>query len=379
MSESRPNPPDPIAELPPERLRRAWDPDGLSFESTADLEPTSGIIGQPRGVQAITFGLSMPNRGYNIFVLGEAGTGRTTAIQHFVEARAAGEAPPDDWVYVFNFAEEERPSALALPPGTAPRLRDDVNTLITRLRAGIAAAFDDQAFRDAAMAVQHNLEGQRDTLYSALQAVARAQGALVRSGPEGFQIIPAPEGQPLSVEEYEALDDEARAAWKEIEHRLQRELAGMIYQARGLEREAEDELEALKRRVAAAVLEGAIDELKADYAALPDVSAWLDALHNDILDHADAFRENGDDEDEPESALFRRYEVNVLVEHPADGHAPVVVELDPTLPRLLGRVEHEARRGGAVITDFTLIRPGALHTANGGYLVMRAPRPVRPA
>ena len=362
-----------IPELSPDLLRRAYDPAVLTFQTTAELTPASGIIGQPRGVQAIAFGLDMPNRGYNIFVLGESGTGRTTTIQHFVEMRAQNEPPPADWIYVHNFVEPEQPPAIAMPAGTAVVFRDEVNKLIHQLRDDIARAFDNQTFRDAVLEVRHGLDRRRSAMFNELQEAARQQGALVNSTPDGFQILPLHDGQPYTPEEYAALNTEAKNAWEEIEHRVQHDINEVVFQAHKLEEAAGEELEALKRRVAAEVADSAVAELQARYAHLPPVAAYLEQLRVDIIDHVDLFR--ADDEElspEENGERFRRYEVNVLVDHQNQAQAPVIVELEPTLPRLLGRVEHEARRGGAVTTDFTLIRPGALHAANGGYLVMRA-------
>jgi lon-related putative ATP-dependent protease len=363
-----------IPELNPDQLRRPYDPAALAFETTADLTPTSSIIGQPRGVQAIAFGLSMPNPGYNIFVLGESGTGRTTTIQQYVENRAKDEPAPDDWIYVHNFSEPEQPPAIALPAGTAVVFRDAVNTLIHRLRDDIARAFEDQSFRDAVLEVRHILDRRRSEMFDTVQTAARQQGALLNSTADGFQILPLHEdGQPLTSEQYAALNAEAKRAWSDTEHRLQHDINEVVYQAHKLEEAAGEELEALKRRVAADVVDSAATELQTTYAHLPPVVAYLKQLHADIIDHVDDFRGDDDKLSAAENGeRFRRYEINVLVDHQNTTQAPVIVELDPTLPRLLGRVEHEARRGGAVTTDFTLIRPGALHIANGGYLVMRA-------
>ena len=368
-------------ELTPDRLRRSYDPTMLTFATTADVQPATSIIGQPRGVRAIEFGLAMKSAGFNIYVLGESGTGRTTAIQHFVESRAANDKAAPDWIYVHNFAEADKPLAISFPPGDAQEFSDGLRTLIHQLRGEIARAFDNQSFRDAVLEVQHTLDSRREALFMTLQEEAREQNAALISTPEGFKIAPMREGQPLTAEQYAALTQEEKDAWVALNHKLQHELGNAVHEARKLEIGARQELEELQKRVAASVVDGAVAELKQQYADHEKVSAYLDMLHQDIIDNVDLFRsdEEADDENGSERALtaefperFRRYQVNILVDNDQEGHAPVIVELDPTLPRLLGRVEHEARRGGAVVTDFTLIRPGALHAANGGYLVVRA-------
>jgi lon-related putative ATP-dependent protease len=371
-----------ITELQPGQLRRFYDPSTLNFQTTDDVKAATRIIGQPRGVRAIEFGLAMKSAGFNIYVLGESGTGRTTAIQHFVESKAAGDTPAPDWIYVHNFAEPDKPLAISFPPGDAQEFSDGLKTLIHQLRGEIARAFDNQSFRDAALKVQQDLDSEREGLFMALQEKARGQCAALISSPEGFKIAPMHEGEPMTAEQYAMLNQEQKDAWAETNHALQHDLNEAVHQARKLEINARQALDELQRRVAASVVDGAITELKEDYADHQKVLQYLDMLHQDIIDNVDLFRveEEEDEEDgTPQGIMdtkiperFRRYQVNILVDNDQEGSAPVIVELDPTLPRLLGRVEHEARRGGAVVTDFTLIRPGALHAANGGYLVIRA-------
>ncbi|UCG24694.1 MAG: AAA family ATPase, partial [Chloroflexota bacterium] len=359
-------------------LRRSYDADNLKLKTTADISGVTKIIGQPRGVQAIEFGIKMKSPGYNIYVLGGSGTGRTTAIQQFVEEQAGNDPVPSDWLYVNNFVEPHKPLAIQLPAGEGCRLRDALGQLIRELRVEIARAFDNEAFRDAALEVRHELEGKREQVFVALQQQATAMGAVVASTAEGFRIVPGKDGQPLQPQELAELTEEQQAAWKKTYHELQHELNEAVHQARKLELEAQDSLEDLKRRVASSVVDVALEELKEAFSSFEKVSSYLEELHQDILDHVDLFREEdegGDEEGEPGSPMpdeFRRYQVNVLVDHKRSEHAPVIAEYNPAVPNLLGRVEHEARYGGAVVTDFTLIRAGMLHAANGGYLVLRA-------
>jgi lon-related putative ATP-dependent protease len=372
-----------ISELQPGQLRRSYNPESLNFQTTDDVQAATRIIGQPRGVRAIEFGLAMKSAGFNIYVLGESGTGRTTAIQHFVESKAAGDTPAPDWIYVHNFAEPDKPLAISFPPGDAQEFSDALKTLIHQLRGEILRAFDNQSFRDAVLQVQQNLDSEREGLFIALQEQAREKSAALISSPEGFKIAPIYEGKPMTAEQYAMLSQEQKDAWVATNHALQHDLNEAMHQARKLEINARQELEELQRRVAASVVDGAIAEIESEYADHAKVLLYLDMLHKDIIDNVDLFRVEEEDEEEEDGALqgiveskiperFRRYQVNILVDNDQQGSAPVIVELDPTLPRLLGRVEHEARRGGAIVTDFTLIRPGALHAANGGYLVIRA-------
>lgn len=363
--------------LTPDKLRRSFDKANLKLKSTADIEPGTSIIGQPRGVQAIEFGINMKSPGYNIYVLGESGTGRTTAITRFVEIHGQNDPIPSDWVYVNNFQEPHKPLAIQLPPGRAGKLRDALKQLIKQLRTEIARAFDNQAFRDAALEVRHDLERKREQLFLDLQSKAAEMGAMLANTAEGFKIVPAKDGQPLQAQEFAALTPEEQEAWKETYHTLQHALNEALHQSRKMEIEAQNEQEELKRRVASSVVDVAMTELKEQFDSFERVSTYLDEVHTDILDNVDLFRSEDEESEEeaqelPASEEFRRYQVNVLVDNKSAGRAPVIVEYNPTVPRLLGLVEHEARFGGAIVTDFTLVRSGTLHAASGGYLVLRA-------
>jgi lon-related putative ATP-dependent protease len=363
------------AALPPEKLRRSYDKTNLELNTTADLPPGTHIIGQPRGVQAIDFGINIKSAGYNIYVLGESGTGRTTAIKTFVEDKAAADPIPSDWLYVYGFVEPHQPLAIQLPPGQGRRLHEALQQMIRQLQTDIVRAFDNQAFRDEALEVHHMLEGKRDELFKALQQNAKVQDAALLSTAEGFRIVPAKNGQPLQPQQVAEFSAEEQSAWQEALHSLEHELNEVIHQIRKLELEAQNELEELNRRVASSVVDVAMEELKRPFSAHELVTGYLDQLHQDIIDHVDLFRADeegsGEGESIPENE-FRRYQVNLLVDHERTERAPVILEDNPTVPRLLGRVEHEAVYGGAVVTDFTLVRAGTLHAANGGYLVLRA-------
>ena len=241
------------ATLLPEQLRRSYDKSNLKLKTTADLKPGTSIIGQPRGVQAIDFGINMKSGGYNIYVLGESGTGRTTAIKQFVESKAGKDPIPPDWVYVNNFAEPHKPIAIQLPPGEGCRLRDALHTLIKQLRTDIARAFDNQAFRDASLEIRHTLEGKRGELFVNLQKKARSMGAVLVSTAEGFRIVPAKNGQPMQPQAIAALTEEEQATWKETNHALEHELNEVVHQARKIEIGAQNELDDLKQRVASSV------------------------------------------------------------------------------------------------------------------------------
>ena len=365
-----------IVTLPADQLRRVFEAPDIQFETTRDLEPCTTIIGQPRGVQAIAFGVTIDSPGYNIYVLGETGTGRATAIQRFVESQASDDPVPPDCLYLFNFQTPHKPATLMLPPGQGRRFREAMAQMIGRLQNEIPRAFDNQTFRDAALEIQQRVQADQEALFTTFQAEAGRRNAALLTTPEGVRITPAMNGQPVDSAEISAWSDEAKAEWKQTQFQLERALSEVLFQNRQLEVSAEQALNALVQNVAGSVIGRAFDELRPAFNALPTLQLYLDQVQQDIVQNIDHFRgatqEESDGVEVTNGVWFRRYEVNVIVDHQDSACAPVVVEYDPTPSRLLGRLEHEVQPGGAVLTDFTLLRGGALHAANGGYLVLRA-------
>lgn len=362
-----------IKPLSPDQLCKRCDPLLFPFETTEDIEHDLHIIGQPRGTQAINFGIHITSPGYNIFVLGESGTGRTTAIKRYIEEKALNDPIPDDWVYVFNFNEPHKPIAISLPPGLGGVLRDHMNAAVAHLRKEVPRAFENEAFRDAALEVQHQQKDRRDAIFNETQALAEKRNAAIVASPEGMQFIPLREGRPISPNEFEIFTEEEKQSWKETLHDLEHMMNETMYRIRELERAAQEEIAGLIRRVAGSVVDVALEELVQEYQEYEEVVDYLSKANKDIIENIILFREEDDEESAiPRELLLRRYQVNVLVDHHHTKHAPVIVEYNPTVPRLLGRTEHESLMGGAMLTDFTLVRGGALHEANGGYLVIRA-------
>jgi lon-related putative ATP-dependent protease len=363
----------PIPTLTPDKLRRVCEPASLDFATTAELPPAADIIGQPRGTQAIEFGIDIDRPGYNIFVLGEEGTGRTTAISRFLSERAARRPTPQDWLYVNNFAEPHKPRALNLPAGLGRQLRDDMDALIDHLKRNLPQAFDQEAYANARTQIRVNFEIQRDGLYAGLQARSAARGLTILRAPEGWVIAPVRDGQPLPPEAFDALPAEDKQKIEAARRDVEIELEESLRASHNLEKSAKDAQRTLDQQVAASVVDRWIDELKAKYIDQAETVFYLTEVRRDVVDHVEDFLPAGD---KPEGEAdprpnFRKYLANLVVDHSRTQGGPVVVELNPTYAHLFGRIEYEARFG-ALSTDFSLIRTGALHAANGGYLVLHA-------
>jgi len=364
-------PPTPLSTS---QLRHVCDPDTFKFETTADLPIESDIIGQPRGTRAIEFGIDIDSPGYNIFVLGEEGTGRTTAIGRFLREHAASRPTPQDWVYVNNFAEPHKPRALNLPAGFGNQLRDDMAALVDALKRNLPQAFEQESYLDARNQLQRRFEAGREKLFAEFESKARAANFDLLRTPSGWALNPMRDGQPLSPEAFAALPEPERKTIDATGRDLGDDLEALLRAGRALEKNAKEAHRALNGQVAASVVDGPLNDLKTKYAAYDETTFYLGEVRQDLIDHVSDFLPA--DEARPDSGAlpppdFRRYGVNVVVDHSWTKGAPVVVELNPTYSKLLGRIEHESRFGN-LATDFSLIRIGALHAANGGYLVLRA-------
>jgi len=366
--------------LPVDRLRQTCDPSQFDFETTAELEDLSEIIGQERAVGAILFGIGIRREGYNLFALGPSGTGKRTTIGQFLDRQAAGEPIPPDWCYINNFEQPHRPRALRLPPGQGVVLQKDMEELIEELRTTIPAAFESDDYRTRKQEAEEEFKDQQEKAFGEIQKQAREYNiALIRT-PAGLAFAPLREGEVISPEEFQKLAEEERKQYEENITGLQEQLQEMLHQVRQWERQARDKVKELDRQVAMFAVGHLIDELREKYAELPDVVDYLDAVRQDVIEKVDEFR---NPEEPPQfmgvplprsltgSSLFRRYQVNVLVDHSQSEGAPVVYEEHPTYNNLVGRIEHLAQMG-ALMTDFNLIKPGALHRANGGYLILDA-------
>lgn len=369
----------PPQSLSPDQLRRVYDASRAGFQSTADLPQVKDIIGQPRGTRAIEFGIDIKSPGFNVYVLGPAGTGRATAVARFLRQKAATEPAPSDWVYVYNFAEPRRPRALSLPPGLSSQFRDGMKALIENLQRDIPRAFEAEAYTQAAERIQHALEDETNAAFEAVQNQAAARNFTILQTPSGPVIAPVVRGQVMAPEAYEALPDEVRRQLDQARRELGDALEEALRAVRQRQKQAKEQLRDLQRQVAAAVVDREIADLRTAYARVEAILHYLDEARADILDQVSAFLPQEEGQPPVEAAPsrageppgVRRYAVNVVVDNGRTQGAPVVVADNPIYTNLVGRIEHEVRLG-ALATDFTLIKGGDLHRANGGYLVLQA-------
>ena len=368
------------SELAAQQLVRRCDPDTLGVEDTSAVEGMGPPLGQPRALASLEFGTEIGGNGFNIFVMGATGTGRTSVARMVLEEAARRQPAPPDWCYVHNFADPLRPRALSLPPGRGTSLRRDVDELIKNLNSAIVSVFESdeyQARRDEVLKQYHE---QRHKELEDFEHEAEEAGFTVGRGPAGLVVAPTKEGEVLTPQEYAALPQEERAALERKREELQERLMDILRRGQRSEREAREAVRQLDREMVQFACAHLIEELIERYQELSEVVSHLQAIMTDLVENVAHFRD-GEERTMPmpfpigvmmqERSPYDRYRVNLLVEHSESAGAPVVHEANPTLHNLTGEVEYQTQMG-ALVTDFTMIKPGALHKANGGFLVIDA-------
>ena len=365
-----------VNELPPESLRKICEAKFIHCETTEDLVPTREIIGQERAVRALKFGLGIKDHGFNIYVAGYPGTGRKTAVKNFVEEVARDKPVPPDWCYLNNFSNQYEPKAIRLPPGKGKEFRDAIRNLIENIRTALPKAFESDDYASRRDATIRGLEKQRKDLIDKLNAKAQQEGFVIQSTPIGLLLIPVVNGKPLSQEELLSLPQETKSKIQERREKLEAELRNTMRQFLDMERKIREEIKKLNREVALYAIGHLVEAIVEKYSDNSEITGYLKDVQNDILDNLSQFIKRGEAQQRlpfpvpwMREAIFRKYDVNVVVDNSDCKGAPVVMETNPTYQNLIGRTEKEAQFG-ALITDFTMIRGGSLHKANNGFLII---------
>ncbi|MGE0093352.1 MAG: Lon protease family protein [Alphaproteobacteria bacterium] len=364
--------------LAPDILCRRTDPAGLGFKTTAEVEPLNEALGQERAMEAIRFGIGMVQDGYNLFALGPDGIGKHRMVRQFLERQAANEPVPADWCYVHNFENAYKPQALSLPPGKARPFRADMDHLIDELRAALPAAFETEEFRGQRQAIEERMKQLHEGAFSEFQEKAKAKGAALIRTPAGLTLAPIKGDEVMDPEEFQKLPAEEKQAIQKTIEGLQTELQQVLQKLPAWEQEARKQMRNLNRHTAQFAITHLLNDVKKRYADVPEVMEYLAAVEKDMIDNAEDFLRP----DQPAAPVpgapppaaaspFARYKVNVLIDNTDRQGAPVIYEDHPNHPNLFGKFEFRAVFG-ALVTDFSMILPGALHKANGGYLVVDA-------
>ncbi|MBU7042661.1 MAG: AAA family ATPase [Theionarchaea archaeon] len=364
-----------MKKLVPEDLRKEIDVQDVGCTSTEELSPLEGIIGQERAVKALQFGLDITNHGYNIYVAGPPGTGKETAVKDFLKEVAKSKSVPSDWVYVNNFSTPYEPKAIALPSGKGKEFQTDMSQLVSEAQRELPEAFQSEEYAEKRDATVQAIEDTRKELLSDLNERAREAGFVLQSTQVGIATIPIVNGEPMDEKEFMTLSAEKREEIQEKQQELMKDLRSTMRKIKALQVKINESIEKLNHEVALFTIGHLIDNLQEEYADNSGIVSYLDAVEKDIVDNVKQFIEEPSVPNTPlptewlKELPFRKYEVNVIVDNTELTGAPVITENNPTYPNLFGRIEKEAQFG-ILSTDFTMIRGGSLHRANGGYLVI---------
>jgi lon-related putative ATP-dependent protease len=367
-----------VQELAVEKLRQVCPPSAIDCETSENAVELKSIVGQERAVKALKFGLGIQEKGFNIYVSGQPGTGRTTAVENFLEDVARTRPSPSDWVYVNNFQDNYRPRALRFPSGNAKEFQKTMKSLAENALTEIQNVFESEEYSAKKDETLKNFQKQKEDLFNKVNQEARQEDFMIRATPMGLMAIPMKNNEPMTNDEFMALSESKREELSKKQEKLQNQIESIIRQSRGVDRSAAEALEELDKQIGLYAIQHLFDEVIKKYEHLEDVVAYLNDVKADILEHLSDFKAGQEQpqqtpfpmaSQDPREAAAHRYEVNVLVDNDDKKGAPVLVEMNPTYNNLFGVIEHEAQFG-TLVTDFSLLRGGSLHSANGGFLVM---------
>lgn len=372
--------------LAPEELRREHNPATFTFECTEELAPLAEFIGQDRALRSLEFGLGLAKPGYNIFVTGLTGTGKATAILEYikraVEARKeSGKLPtPADWCYVYNFGDPDRPDAISLPAGLGRTLREKLDQLLLAVRTNVTRAFASEEYERQRREILERAQGQAQQLMSEAQQLAEQSGFVLRFLPTGVALLPVTDGKPMVPEEFEALSVEEQRAIAERQRPITQRVNEVGERLRTLERGAAKAISMLDTQVADASITEPFQPITSEFQEREEIAAFLVKLRAFTVENIELFRQH--DHEQQQQLLpmpkapgmgqpdpFVPFRCNVFIENSGVSGPPIIVEPNPSWTNLFGRIERRAFLG-TYISDHTMLKPGAVHRANGGYLIL---------
>jgi lon-related putative ATP-dependent protease len=368
-----------MRKLAPDDLYRRCGVEQFPFSTTDDITAAGGTIGQEKALRSLDFGLGVASKGFNIFALGESGTGKMATVKAMLLDKASKERVPPDWCYVYNFKDPDVPIAISIEAGKARLFQKDMEDFLKALKVDIPKAFESKEYEKQRSRIVEELQQKQGELFSKLDEEAKEKGFSVRRGMTGVLLLPIkPDGEPLGPEEFSKLDEKTRKDLEKTGRTFQERLNEVFRAVRETEKFVQDMLAKLERAIAFDAVNPLIENLKVRHKGHEKIGAYLDAVREDILTHIEDFRV----QEEPQSPVpvlrmpkqevsFARFTVNVIVDNSETRGAPVLFESNPTYLNLFGRIEQKVMYGMA-LTDFTMIRAGSAHRANGGYLVLDA-------
>ena len=349
----------------------------VTFNNTDDLEVMTEHLGQSRAMEALKFGIGIQYEGYNLYVLGSTGLGKNTTVKELLEEEATQAKAPSDWCYIHNFEQPHKPLILQLPKGFGLKLQQEMNQFIEDILLAIPATFESDEYRTSRQAIQDEYTQQEDKALGEIADKAEKNNIIMMRNPTGWTLGPKKDNKVISPEDFEQLPKEEQEAISKVVEEIQNDLKQMLQKIPTWQKASREKVKQLNREVSQMTITQYAKKLQTEFQALPDVIQFIDKIKQDIIDNSELFykyaiekKSMGNQRDEM-PGFFNHYKVNVLVDNGSTEGAPIIFEDNPSYQNLIGRIEHIAQFG-TLLTDFTLIKPGALHLANGGYLVLDA-------
>ncbi|MES0341273.1 MAG: ATP-binding protein [Candidatus Humimicrobiaceae bacterium] len=365
-----------ISKLSPGKLKSSFDHKKLNCDSTKELIPLEGIVGQDRAVKALKFGLNIENGGFNIFVSGYSGTGRMTGVKNFVEELAKSKPIPPDWIYVNNFKNSYEPKAVKLPPGKGNVFSSDMNSFISSIKELLPKIFSSKDYAEKKESITRGIEEEKNRLLQNLRKKAYQQGFALKTSQIGLFLVPAIGAKPMTEDQYLDLSQKEKDEIQSKKVGINKELQETVNKVRDLDRKINNEVKKLNHEVALYNIERFVNDIKDKYKDNQGIQEYIKEVEKDIVENIGNFIPS-----KPTKGLapnmfpwmkelpFKKYEVNVLVDNSGLKGAPVIIEQNPTHQNLFGRIEKEAQFG-VLSTNFTMIHSGSMHKANNGFIVM---------
>jgi lon-related putative ATP-dependent protease len=344
----------------------------FKFKSTKNIEESHDIIAQDRAIAAINMGLGIRRPGYNIYVAGIQGTGKTSVIRQFLEQWAVEAPPPNDWLYLHNFNAPECPQAVEMPRGQAKVFKKKMDHIVKTFKAEIPSALQSEDYENAINAYLSAANERKTKLFTELEKLAKSMDFTIKSTRMGIETIPVVDGRPLTDKEYNKLSDDTRLKIEAQRARLEPEVLDFARKVRAIEEETKEYVESLRREIGSRIISKLIDPLLAEFEYHKEIVEYLGAVKENIIENLLDFINNDPKEEDPmeeKRDFFTPYKVNVFVDNSQTTHAPVIIESNPTYYNLFGKVEKNVEHG-VYRTDLTMIKNGSIHKANGGYLVL---------
>ncbi len=364
-----------IKELSFKQLKKECDPSTFKFKTTKELEPFIGTIGQTRGIKAMEFGLNIDIKGYNMYMEGPTGIGKTIYARDKLNAIAKTKPVPDDWCYVYNFENPNEPVAISLPAKMGKEFADDMKQFVDTTRVEIKTAFNNKDFATEKSNIEQSVEEKKIKLVEKLNKDAMRQGFEIKNTPSGIYFLPMINGKTLSEDEFNALDEETKAEFEQRSVEIQKETIETMNKIKEIERKANEKMNSWQNNIALFAVSIQINEMRNKYKKIPKLQTFLKCVQNDILANLDDFIEEPQATQGPIGKVegpkpWEKYKVNLFVDNSKLEGAPVIIDANTSFHNLFGKLEYE-NSFGTLKTDFSLIKPGLVHQANGGYLVLQ--------